>query len=486
MSEIAWILAVILLLLAGAGFLYNQLWTYSTVALVALLLLSFLAARKNTAAKALIFLFPFLIVLLLGVVGKWPLHPRYVAYGASSFPVLQNTSVATLLSDADRVPSAPVDTRARLQQRVFSELSALNGVDRAATEASRIWEIVAVLPTVGWFHGDLSGLKSAMAELESRFTGVHDIQALSSQVSDLRVFLEASLASIGKTPDEGLGKFEGDFDIKLRQFPAWQLTWALAQARNQLSVALSDAAPSRVVSTEAATVRLNRAEDSWVVTETYRFDIPLDVKVSELDATDLLLETRTRAFSQLLRVAYATGDTVPDSGPVFRINPSARSFVLLNTVTIRPDSATEYRTPMKPLRVKWITFRWPDPFSVRVRLTANLSSRGLAGATPLYVALDRTTPLEHFLIPKHSYLASHLPFTVVTSNEGDILTPKSELKPEYFATHRFIWFEILPPGLLSRNGIVSRYRNYIFAENLAVALLIAAGTAFFAAIVKKP
>lgn len=218
------------------------------------------------------------------------------------------------------------------------------------------------------------------------------------------------------------------------------MTLALKEVRNQLSAVLSDAVSSGLVSTEAATVRLNRAENGWVVTETYRFEVPPDAKVSELDATDLLLETKARFFSQTLRVAYAEGDTLAESGPVFRINPNAHSFFLLNMVAFQADSIIQYRTPLKPLRVRWFTFRWPDPFPVRVRLTADLSAKGLPGATPLYVRLDRTKPPEQFLLPKHSYLAGRLPVAVATSDAGDILTPKPELSPDYFQVHRFIWF----------------------------------------------
>jgi hypothetical protein len=479
------ILVVLLVLLAGSAFFYNRLWTYSTIALLILLFSGFWVARKNTFAKVILFLFPFVLVLLLCLLGKWPLRPHSTTYGASSFPVLREDAIATLSKSADRIPSEPVDTRSRLQQRVFDELSDLRDADKAATEASRVWDIIADLPKVGWFHGNLTGLKNATAELESHFAGVQDGEVLSSQLSDLRIFLESSLASIRAVPDDGLIEFEADFDLKLRQYPAWRLTQALAQVRNELSVVLSDAAPSGFIFAEAPTVRLNDAEDAWVVTETYVFKSPDDVTISQLDATELVLETKAKSFDQTLSVSYADGDTVPGHGPVFRLNPNAPSFVLVNTVTFRPDSTVQYHTPLKPLSIKWLTFRWPDPFPVRVRLTADLSARNLKGATPLYVALDRTQPLANFRIPKHSHLASHLQVEVITSEEGDILTPHKEIGSEHFLEHRFIWFEILPPGRISRNPLVARFRNYVFGENLAIALLIAMLTALFTAVTMK-
>lgn len=201
---VRWFLIVILVLVSGAGLLYNRLWAISTAVLLAIPVVGFLAARKSVRRKVLFFLLPFGIVLLLGSIGKWPVRPYQMPYGTSGFSFLRNASANALYRGADRMPSAPVEDRTRVQQRVFDELSHLNGVGRAGTEVNRIRELAAVLPTLSWFRGDLSKLKAALSEVESCLTGMPNLKALSSQESNFRVFLEASIDSVRAIPDGAL------------------------------------------------------------------------------------------------------------------------------------------------------------------------------------------------------------------------------------------------------------------------------------------
>ncbi|MFZ1683022.1 MAG: hypothetical protein WAU88_02725 [Candidatus Zixiibacteriota bacterium] len=476
---------VLLVVLAIIGFFFNRLWMISIISLFLLNIIAFLVGRKWKGIKTLLLLLPFFAIILLAIAGKLPLRPTQMPYGASSIPILQDKTVVSVRQGADRRPSAEDESRLELQRQIFSEYSKLVGIRRVGSEATKVSEIIEKLPTTSWFKGELSDLRASASVLENLLKGFPDANALSTQVTSLTQFFDSSLSAATRTPGEDTTDFFQNFELKKRQFDAWQLAVALSDVRTKLALALSDAASKRFVATEPAVVALNDDSCTWTITESYRFEIPPEVSVTQINAEELLLANKSRCINQKLNLLYSPRDTASAHGAVFDINSSAHSFVLQNIVTIKPDSVIDYNVLLKPLRVRWLTFRWLNPYPMNIRMAVDLSSQGLAKAVPLSVPLERTTSLEQFVVPNYSYLASYVPVSVSRSTDGDLLFPTTPIGPAYFNDHRFIWFETLPKGLLSRNMIVARFKDYIFADNILMLFAIALLSAIAAAIVEK-
>lgn len=483
MTTIRIFLGLIFLAVAAVGFFCNRM--YLAVAVLALIgsVVVFVSVRRPRMGKSLVLLALLLGVLVLSLLGFLPVRDKIPSYGVSNLPVLRDRPVPAYVQSASLEPADFVIDRVGIEKKHFKELASLQGVEGTATEASRVEDLLNRLPDFEAGDVDVSNLESAHADLEEELREYANLQVLQTRVSELRGFIYDSIDSLGAKPDSALRVFEDDFEFKVRQYPVKSLIGLRETMNERLTDLLATLTSSSLVAKGTSSASLVESEDGWIIEEVILVRSPRGLEITEIDATDLILETKAKGLSQVLRLAYNHTDVDSQTGPVFQVDPLAESFLLLNRITVPVDSSGVYNTPVRPLRIRFVTFRWPEPFPIHLRMRASITALPDVGKHTAYVTVDRETPIERFVLPSHSYYTSDFSFEQSTKGSVDRLTPVKELKPEYFQKHGFVWFELLPKGILSRNPLIQLCRPYLFSENLAVALLVAFLASLFTAVV---
>jgi hypothetical protein len=419
------------------------------------------------------------LVAVMWLVGAAPTHLDPGSSAQTRLPLVSSRMGAPpAYVDAQNTPQLDELAQARedLRREVFRLRAQSNAVEAALSLKGIADGAIAYLRSAEIPTDDLLNAKRSLNDaLASR--KLDSVAKLDQTKADLDAFLDQAEVKMANEPTvSGARRLLTDFLLQAREKSIDDVNDSMLQLEDALNRVAKSVIGDELQVATLYRVRLDESSNTLVREELISISAR-KFPLKTIDASELLLDRGADAITQDLLVYFGddeAGARSPADVHHIPIRAGIEKVTLLKR-TVVPAGLTELATKFRLTSFRYFLLKWPSAFAAKLRVVLDLSPAKLSPVYPYSIETSTDALIKEIRLPKYSLFNAGIAYkTPRREGEEDVLETEEPLRPAYFLTHNSIWVELMPDSIAFRNKPVQEWKQYLFPENLAAALVVMA------------